>query len=207
MEPPKESFPLRWPEGWPRAKSRSRSKFKTTLFNAADEIFREINRLGAPNGIISSNIPLRLDGRPRGGQAVPIDTGVAVYFSLGGKRCVIACDKWLKPEENLWAIVKHIESLRGQDRWGCGSMERAFAGYTAIPEKTGGISWWEVLGVQQDASEEVITAAYRALAKKHHPDVAKLDPNQRSERINDAMVRLNDAYRLACSQRMAKGHA
>lgn len=197
MEPPKESFPLRWPEGWPRAKSRSRSKFKALLGHASDELFAELTRLRASNGIISSNIPLRLDGRPLAGQAAPMDTGVAVYFTLVGKRCVIACDKWLKPEENLWAIVKHIESLRGQDRWGCGSLERAFAGYTAIPEKTGGISWWEVLGVRQDAREDDITWAYRALAKSAHPDV----PGGSHE----AMTRLNDAYRLACSQRMAKG--
>jgi hypothetical protein len=74
------------------------------------------------------------------------DPGIAVYFTLGKKRVVLACDKWAAPQENIYAIAKHVEALRGQDRWGVGSIEQAFAGYMALEERTGP-SCFEILGI------------------------------------------------------------
>lgn len=195
-EMPKTGYPLSWPERWARTNPNSRrwSNFKATLARGCEEIEREISRLGGRGLIISSNIQPRLDGRPYSNQAAPKDPGVAVYFSLKQRPTVLACDKWLGPEENLWAIVKHVEAMRGQARWGVGSIEQAFAGYTALPERAGGISWWEVLGVSISATEEQINEAYRLKAKKCHPDTGG---------SHDAMAALNEAYRMATNQRQA----
>ncbi len=75
-----------------------------------------------------------------------------------------------RSEENLYAIAKHVEALRGQDRWGVGSLDQAFAGYAALQHRTEADPW-ELLGVATTASEPEILAAYRDKAKSAHPDV------------------------------------
>lgn len=132
----------------------------------------ELSRLGARKEVLSTNVKLRVDGVPYSKQAQPDDTGAAVYFELKGKPVSLACDKWNRVEDNIWAIVKHIESIRGQDRWGVGSVEQAFRGYMALPApgQTSGIQWWSVLGVPINASADQVKDAYRILVAKHHPD-------------------------------------
>ena len=71
--------------------------------------------------------------------------------------------------DNIWAIAKHIDAMRGQLRWGVGSLDQAFMGYQALPEKLDR-KWWQVLGVHPNATMQDIKAAYRELAKTAHPD-------------------------------------
>lgn len=132
----------------------------------------ELARLGARKEVLSTNVKLRLDGLPYSNQAQPDDVGAAVYFELKGKPVSLACDKWNRVECNIWAIVKHIEAIRGQERWGVGSVEQAFRGYMALPApgQSSGIQWWSVLGVPINASADQVKDAYRVLVAKHHPD-------------------------------------
>ena len=110
---------------------------------------------------------------------------------MKGKPVALACDRWNRVECNVWAIAKHIESLRAQDRWGVGNIEQAFRGYMAIPERTGGSNWWETLGVLINASPDQVREAYRILAKKHHPDV--LGGNaELFRRVNEAYQQFNN---------------
>jgi DnaJ-class molecular chaperone len=54
--------------------------------------------------------------------------------------------------------------------------------------------YYKTLGVKRDASEKEIRAAFRKLARKHHPDVNKDDPNAelRFKEINEAHEVLSD---------------
>lgn len=188
-----EAYPLQWPVGWPRAKwrrratfgttgrSRYRSKDALTINEARQRLADELERLGASYVTLSSNLELRLDGLPRSGQAEPHDVGVACYFRLGGKDTVLACDKWDRTADNIAAIAKHIEALRGIDRWGVGTAAQAFAGYQSLPAPE---QWWQVLGLAERATAEEIKAAYRAKARAAHPDSGGSDA---------AMARLNAA--------------
>lgn len=164
------------------------------------ELSNELDRLGARNPILSTNIRVRLDGLPYSNQSQPDDRGAAIYFDLKGKPVSLACDRWDRVEDNIWAIVKHIESLRGQDRWGVGNIEQAFRGYLALPERTSGSAWWEVLGVAVNASAEQVKDAYRLLAKKHHPD---------SGGDTEMFHRVQEAFRMAQQLHAPKseGHA
>lgn len=130
---------------------------------------------------LSANLVLRLDGQPRAGQPEPQDKGVAIYFQLDGRDTVLACDKWDRVADNIAAIAKHIEALRGIDRWGVGTAAQAFAGYQALPLPE---QWWQVLEVPARASADEINAAYRVKARSAHPD---------SGGSNAAMARVNAA--------------
>jgi curved DNA-binding protein len=61
-------------------------------------------------------------------------------------------------------------------------------------------SHYDVLGVARNAHADVVQAAYRALAKLYHPDVAKGPKDLAAARfraINEAYEVLSDALRRA----------
>lgn len=164
------AFPLQWPLAWPRTRFPGSGLFKPkSIEQARVELMGELRMLRALNPVLSSNLILRKDGFPHSGQPRPHDSAVAVYFTLGKKRVVLACDKWTKVEDNIWAIARHVNALRGQDRWGVGSIEQAFAGYVALEERTGP-SCFEILDIGSDATEQQILEAYRRKARETHPD-------------------------------------
>jgi hypothetical protein len=135
-----------------------------------------------PRSWVTTNSELRRDGRPYANQRIS-DTGVAVYFTRKGHEQAVACDKWDSIRDNLQAVAKTIEALRGIDRWGTGEMvDAAFQGFTAIPASANlGIQvrpkrpWHEVLGVSPDAPREVVEAAGKAMLRKTHPDAGGTD--------------------------------
>lgn len=163
--------PLSWPATYKRSQFRQQSKFGAhTIYGATSAILAEVRRLGGHHIVVSTNLRIRADGNAVSGQRAPTDPGVAVYFTWRDKPIVFACDLWVKVEENAWAIAKHIEALRGQERWGVGSLEQAFAGYAALPAPRAEPSWWDALELQVRASASEIKAAYRDLSKRFHPD-------------------------------------
>ena len=103
---------------------------------------------------MSSNIPRGKQGSPISNIGVLKDPGVAVYFTIKEKPVSLACDKWVHVEDNIWAIAKHIEALRGQERWGVGSIEQAFAGYTALPApgQTVAATWYHSYSIRLPAA-------------------------------------------------------
>lgn len=143
------------------------------MAKAVKEALSELGRMrvGDWNVIISSNIPLRRDGLPRANCPRVQDAGVAVYFRLKDEARVLACDKWDRPEHNLWAIAKHIAAMRGMDRWGVGSLDQAFQGYKALPETGSKDRALGVLGLTTMPTKvAVIQDAFRQKSKEVHPD-------------------------------------
>lgn len=188
-----EGYPLHWPDGWPRTNRPVRSRFDTTLAGARDGLIDEIRLLGGEQIILSTNIPLRKDGLPYASYKTPGDIGAAVYFQLDGEFQVFACDKWNRIEDNIQAIRKTIEAIRGIERWGSSEMlNRIYKGFKALPEEAGastGNEWWNVLGVDPSAALPEIEKAYRKAAVKAHPD----NPGGG----NDQMTKLNKAVAQA----------
>jgi curved DNA-binding protein len=63
-------------------------------------------------------------------------------------------------------------------------------------------SFYDVLGVSRDASQEEIRRAYRRLARKHHPDVSKeADAETRFKEISEAHDVLGDPDKRAAYDR------
>ena len=175
-----KQFPLQWPIGRQRVQNPERSKFKpSSIYEEARDIFRQVGLMGGREIIISSNMQYRNDGLPYTRQNVN-DTGVAVYFkSSNNEEQCIPCDNWITLEENMRAIAKTIEAMRGIERWGGKSlMNAAFSGFKALPSSTiitpppdrEKRSWWVVLGVDQNADAPSVKQAYRRAQATAHPD-------------------------------------
>lgn len=79
----KESYPLFWPEGWPRTRpqdQRPMSSWKRTANDYREELAKELDRSKVLNAVISTNVQLNLRGQMTNG-VEPRDVGVAIYFS------------------------------------------------------------------------------------------------------------------------------
>lgn len=193
------AYPLAWPMGWPRTPTPERNRlFKrdVSIHLAIETLNAELRRFDAKEIVISSNVAL--------GSSSPKDKGVCIYFKLRSgpkydaplRPYALPCDRWDRVEHNLWALAKHIEALRGQQRWGVGTIDRAFAGYTALhaPGESSAATWYNVLGVPASCTYETALEAYRSEARRCHPD--------RNGGTHDAMARLNSSWDQA---RMAFG--
>lgn len=201
-------FPLSWPFGWKRtpAGQRKPTRFSGTSYGtyASGGSFRrsrdltiaearkrldlELERLRARDVILSTNVELTTYGEPRSGRRPPEDPGAAVYFRLGGKDRVLACDTWTTVAGNIAAIAAHIDCIRGIDRYGVGTLEQAFAGYDALPPP-GADNRPPWRAVFEFAGDAVITAddidrRFKMLARRFHPDAGG---------SHEAMAQLNEA--------------
>lgn len=163
------AHPLQWPIGRPRWSSyRQSSKFKMSEHQMTEHLFRELELLKASDIVVSTNRQPYSRSKTQ-----PDDPGVAVYFKRKGKEVCVACDKWNRVEDNLHAIGLNLEALRNLERWGTSDMvDAAFTGFTALPESTSTqqYGWWQVLGVDRNATKEQIKAAFKELSKYRHPD-------------------------------------
>jgi hypothetical protein len=159
---PQSAYPLSWPAGVSRTPERdrkdspfhkvqadqygSRRRFNLNNGHGITKIRDELAKMGAVQTMISSNLQLRSDGFPYAdGPQNPGDVGVAVYWARYEHRrgrdelvpFCMPCDKWNRIADNLYAIGMSIEALRGMERWGCVSVEQAFAGFAALPPGSG----------------------------------------------------------------------
>jgi hypothetical protein len=179
---PTDAYPLYWPEGRPRTDRyrRETARFDTSFARARDSVARQVEMLCGKyshqrkeaNIVISTNVTLRRDGLPLAGQRPPDDPGVAVYFIYKKRQMCFACDRWRKIEDNMQAVAKTIEALRGVARWGTGDMmEAAFQGFTALPAPGRQKTWREVLGFPNgNPTKAQVEANYLRLRSMHHPD-------------------------------------
>lgn len=182
-------YPLSWPHGWPRKTEKKDGRFSSgrgqyggkrslTVSDAFDRLEAEAIRLGAVDGFLSSNLVLGMRGNPLSNQAEPADSGVAFYFKLDGRPHVLACDTYHRCADNIAALAAHIEALRAIERYGVGSRDQAFAGYSALPPPSADNRppWRGMLGFPPTAkvTAEDVKVAYRAHAKNAANDEGAL---------------------------------
>jgi hypothetical protein len=190
-----QRYPLAWPMNWKRTSTseRRRAVFRRTTSDARqvmvngapktetrtrtvavtiavslDRLEGELNRLGATDPLLSTNVPVGPRGMPQSSGPEPRDTGAAVYVTFQGKPLVFACDKWDRVADNIVAIAQHIDALRRIERYGVGKLDQAFAGYKALPPSAE--DWRIVLGVGDYATLDQVDAAFLEKAKTAHPD-------------------------------------
>lgn len=177
------AFPLCWPDGWPRAKSRGTSNYEATEFGKNRDLVLRALRMWSTRGdiVLSTNVPLTRDGLPYASTPQRLqDPGVAVYWMRNKKPQVMASDRWSGVGENMRAIWYALDALRQLERCGASQiLDRAYAGFAALPAAHRSKPWREVLGLAgmvdglgPNAAKAVVDTAWRELAKIHHPDKA-----------------------------------
>lgn len=173
------AFPLAWPAGKPRTPhyQRKAAAFKReggrlSVAAGLARVEGEVARLGGRHLLISSDVPVRLDGRPRSGQPQPQDPGVCVYFQLNGEPYAMACDRYTSVADNLAAVAAHIDATRAITRHGVATAAETLRAFLALPDPTTSVirQWWEVLGLSARPAPSEVDAAYRRLAAERHPD-------------------------------------
>jgi hypothetical protein len=160
------AFPLSWPEGFPRTKSRETGKFKTSLPVALQNVQTSLRLFGTDSGrpvkdiVLSSNVTL--------GATRPVDPGVAAWFKWEEMQICIPVDRYTTVEANLQAIHHVLEARRVELRHGTLALVRAaFAGFKALPAP----NWRSVLQVRDEGITLArVESAYKLMARTAHPD-------------------------------------
>ncbi len=163
--------PIKWPLGQPRTRPHSRLSSRFELGSpqrVLGKLCNELRLLGADSARLTCNTPTTFEWSESGHIA---EIGVALYFGREGHTMVFACDHYSTITANVIAITKHIAALRAIDRYGVGTLDQAFVGYRALPERTEARDCYTVLGVSAAASLTEIQAAYRSRALVLHPDL------------------------------------
>jgi hypothetical protein len=188
-----EAYPLAWPVGRPRTPAGKREaarfgyraiersridasvtyerKTKLTIYLALRRVRNELEKLGATDVVVSTNVPTRNDGLPYSSSREPDDPACAVYFRLQGKVRCLPSDHWDRVADNLAAVAAHIAALRGIDRWRVGDIEQAWSGYLALPAMGAPKPWWTVLGFDRPPQDFTnVQAARERCLLRCHPD-------------------------------------
>lgn len=160
------AYPLQWPPGFPRTRSREKSKFRTSFETARSNVAKSLIAFGNDSNkaisdpVLSTNVDLM--GRVKDG-----DPGVAVWFTWDGMQICIPVDRYQSAAENLQAIHHVLEARRVELRHGTLALVRAtFTGFLALPSP----SPWDALGLKPGSSAAAIDEAYRSRARTAHPD-------------------------------------
>ncbi len=188
-----ESYPLQWPSGVPRNKKPKRSRFDTPPSQTIQNLHYQLRLLHAKNPVISSNMrTYRRGGRdiPYANQTVE-DPGVAIYFEYQGTQHCIPCDRWDVVYDNIHAVGKTIEAMRGIERWGTFEMMKAtFQGFEQLPpgsDEEYGVEKEEVQYFSDCDSLRELKERYRNLSTAFHPDKGGK---------NSDMAEINKQYKM-----------
>ena len=150
--------------------------------------------LGGSSAVISSNVPLKFDGKPYADTLgkVYADPGVAVYWTDSKKqmRC-LAVDQFGKLHENMRGLGLSIAALRQMQRAGASQvLDRVYSAFAALPASTSSVkrSWRDVFGFQPGSRPHPthVKRIYHELAATQHPD--------KSGGSHAAFVELNVAF-------------
>jgi hypothetical protein len=139
----------------------------------------ELRQLGISDDdlIISTNVPVRLDGFPRSNEREPDDPGVAVYWKKRKDPIhkVMAIDIYDRVADNLGAVAACLWAIRSMERHGGKPiMERAFTGFLQLPAPN---TWRAVFGwdEEQRVNQLDVKLRYNQLSHERHPDKGGTD--------------------------------
>lgn len=174
---------LDWPSGFERTAERDRSpnrSYEVGLHDAIEDLSRELERLDVQDWRLSTAMDhqSRNPNYPYANQPQPDDPGVVVRWRMDDEQYAVACDAYSRVRDNLRTVGLYIREKRKMEQRPVETGESEFANARLPPADDddvivageSGDPPHKVLGVDPDADEEVVKAAYRAKAKEAHPD-------------------------------------
>jgi hypothetical protein len=192
-------------EKWPKEKTpshkRVKSPFEVKYGRMLDDLERELRHLSARDIVIQAYFrreDIRNDGWPRS-SARPSEPGVVVSFLKRDKQEVaFPCDTFKNYESNLRAISLTLTALRAIDRYGVTQHAEQYKGWAKLPPASDRMNVKDALAFIQlytgiaPTTAEALQDAYRAAARKLHPDVTGTD--QQFILLGRAKQSIQDAY-------------
>lgn len=166
------------------------ASFRCYFTETMRQLEREARHLEARHAIVLCCAPdhcFRLDGQLRAG-SVPTIPSIALHLDTPRGPMRFPCGRYDQWTHNLRAIVLSLEALRAVDRHGVTRTGEQYRGWSALPaavEPQESDPWATVdeaaawlrdqAGISAPASSllddvERLRDAYRAAAKRHHPD-------------------------------------
>jgi len=188
--------PLKLPEGWritPIGEKSNQHNFShnLTLTEALTYLFEEAQQLDVPLIKVSSNFQHVNNERTR--KQISKNNGFALQVKFKSGTAHLACDNWMNPEHNVYALYLAIKNLGQFEKWGVATTEFMFAPF--MPESHKKISaalegdsnlpdWMIALGLGPTSTIDDANAIYRSRAKAVAHD-------------EDALLELNNAMDIA----------
>lgn len=162
--------PLQWLPQQQRTKIPKRSNFGNhSAYKSGLELEKELKLLNAKNVVLSSDLQTKQDGTLCARQYNE-DAGIVIYFELKGEPKAMACDKWNKPEHNIWALKLSISAIRGLERWGGSEfLDGLFQGFKALPSPENSTIMNEQY-FSDVTNLDHLKLKFNRLAKELHPD-------------------------------------
>jgi hypothetical protein len=194
-----QKYPLAWPTGQPRTQYRKDAQFykrgaadaggwkpakNLTIAQSMERLRYEVDRMGVnfeDDCLVSSNLKLNMSGLPRSDQGEPADPGVAVYWQSKSGPRVMAIDIYNRVADNIAAVSKTLEYMRGIERHGGSHIqERAFTGFDALPPPDG---CWKILAIDktivlskaEQFRKAYVMDSFRIAARDGHGNGADMD--------------------------------
>ncbi len=174
-------LPPIWPFG--ERSEATRARFKAAYANTIELLRRELWHLETEEPIVVEAgfkpHEIRLDGMPRAG-AKPSDPAIILSFASKFGPLRYGCDRFYPHEANLRAIALGLEALRTVDRYGITKRGEQYRGWAALPAPGETSSYEAAARTIRDLSGippagvgpgPTLREAYRAAAKRVHPDV------------------------------------
>lgn len=174
-------------QNWPgsRTPKRKDSPFDVKYLKLLDDLGRELRHLRARDIVVQAHLTLadlRNDGWPRS-DAKFYDPGIVLSFRAGeGDEIAFPCDTYKSWQGNLRAICLTLTALRAIDRYGVTKRKEQYSGWKRLAapnqEMKRDAEWAlnhlaHLANVQPSAirnNANSIDLAYRAAARKAHPD-------------------------------------
>ena len=175
-------------EKWPGEKRpsyrRKKSPFEVKYAKLLDDLERELNHLGAKDIVIQAFLrkeQIRNDGWPRSSER-PSEPGIILSFINKQKQEIaFPCDTYTNWESNLRAISLTLTALRSIDRYGVTQHNEQYKGWAKLPPAPDRMDVKDALafielqtGIKATTGEK-LKEAYRAAARKLHPDISGSD--------------------------------
>ena len=191
-------------EKWPCAptKYHKHAHFRSSYAKTLDLLEDELSKLRAKHIVIEAYFlrsQIRNDGWPLS-KEVPSQPGVIVSFTGKDGELSFPCDRYSNWQDNLRAIALGLEALRAVDRYGVTQHAEQYKGWSKLPpapdsmRPTDGLAFLKLYSDIEPRDSETLDKAYRAAARKLHPDNPNTGNSGQFVMLQQAKEAVQQAY-------------